>query len=267
MDMATTVGVVSLATNRYVEYWMKLARTSDECLFPAHEVVMHVFTDRADVVREFSSDLKRIKVNAVSIDPLAWPAAPLQKFQVISDHREYLQHDLVMHLDADMLVVAPAGDELEPSAWQGGMALVRHPGYRRPPKPKLRSLYARNPQIAVRDAYRKILVGGIGTWESERASLAYVPRSLRSNYVCGATWMGLRESFLETAKLLAERTTVDTDHDRIAVWHDESHLNWFAAHRPCTILDADYCFAEGLPNLQDIRPKIVAVEKRDDRTR
>lgn len=262
-----SVGVVSLATNRYVHHWRRMAQTADVNLFPGRDVVLHVFTDQVDTVREFARDLGRVRVDAISIGDLTWPDAPLQKFRVIAEAAARLDEPLLMHLDADMLIVAPVGDELHPDEWTDGVALVRHPGYRRPSGAQRLRLYARHPGVAARDIYRTARVGAIGTWEESRASQAFVPRDLRKTYVCGATWLGQSDRFLALCRVLAARTDVDADHGQIATWHDESHLNWFAATHPVTILDSDYCYVEGLPSLADIEPRIVAVEKNDDRTR
>jgi histo-blood group ABO system transferase len=147
------------------------------------------------------------------------------------------------------------------------MALVRHPGYRRPAGRARLRLYASHPGIAARDAYSEARFGGIGRWETDRASTAFVARRDRSTYVCGATWFGLRASFLAVADELASRTRRDLEEGRIAVWHDESHLNWYASCHEVEILDSSYCYAEGLPGLADLSPRIIAVDKADDRTR
>ena len=265
--MTKTVGVVSLATNRYLKYWMAMALSAEEFLFPQSQVTLHVFTDQIDEVRSFESQLSRIRINALPIGSLVWPAAPLQKFQVIVNHFDELDQDILMHLDADMLMTSKVEGDLHPDEWQGGMALVKHPGYRRPSGKAITNLYAKHPSFLAKDAYRKLSEGAIGTWESDRTSTAYVPRHLRKVYVCGATWMGTHDSFRSTCELLAENTKQDERAGHIARWHDESHMNWFAATHDCSILDSEYCYVEGAQNLADLSPKIIAVEKFDDRTR
>ena len=104
MTAAPTVGVVTVATNRYVEYWKQLAESVDQYLFPGHEVTMHVFTDRVDQVFAFAPTLKRIRVKAVAIDALTWPEATLLRYEVFDSHREQLVQDVLVHLDADMLI-------------------------------------------------------------------------------------------------------------------------------------------------------------------
>ena len=267
MDMATTVGVVSLATNRYVEYWKQLAESVDQHFFPGHEVTMHVFTDRVDEVIAFAPTLERIRVNAVAIDALTWPEATLLRYEVFDSHREQLVQDVLVHLDADMLIAADVGTEFSAGAWPNGICLVRHPGYRRPAGRARGSLYARHPGIAIRDLSSEVRYGGIGRWETDSTSLAFVPRDARKTYVCGGTWFGRRDPFLAMVHELAGNTREDLDRGKIAVWHDESHLNAFRSRTDTALLDSDYCFAQGLPGLADLTPRIIAVDKSDDRTR
>lgn len=266
-DKTLTIGVVSVATNRYVDYWGRMARSADLHLFTGHDVVLHVFTDNIPGVLDVTPDLKRVAVNPIRIEGLTWPEATLLRYEVFSAYRAHLDQDVLVHLDADMLISADFGAELSPIMWPGGIALVRHPGYRRPAGSRRARLYASHPGVAMRDAYSMLRFGGIGRWETDPASTAFVPRGMRSTYVCGGTWFGLREPFLSMTDELASRTRRDLDRGHIAVWHDESHLNWFASTTATELLDSSYCFAEGLPGIAELSPRIVAVDKDDDRTR
>lgn len=265
--MIGSLGVVSVATNRYVHYWMEMAASADDLLFPEAQLTMHVFTDQPELVEEFAPSLSRIRVHPIRVAPLTWPAATMQRFQLISDHAGSLTEEVLLHLDADMLVVNRTPSSLDPETWQGGMALVRHPGYRRPHGLQRAKFSLRHPNRFARDLARIAKEGALGTWERNPASSAYVPRSKRHTYVCGATWMGKREDFISACSLLASNTAQDSKIGRIALWHDESHMNWFAATQQRSILDSEYCFVEGAMNLTDLTPIIVAVDKRDERTR
>lgn len=262
-----SVGVVTVATNRYLEYWREMALSADQHLFAELDVVMHVFTDRADEAKEMSGDFRRITVNPIPIDALGWPGATLLRYSLFDQHQDALQQDLLMHLDADMQVVAEVGPELRPQDWPNGIALVRHPGYRRPRWSQRLPLYAKHPRMAARDVTLKLHSGGVGSWESREVSRAYVPRERRKTYVCGGTWMGLREPFQAMVHELAERTNADTDEGTMAIWHDESHLNWYASHHDTALLSSEYCYALGFANLADLQPRIVAVDKGSERTR
>ena len=265
--MIGSVGVVTVATNRYLDYWHEMAITADQHLFPGLDVVMHVFTDRADEARAMASDFTRIRINPIPIPALGWPDATLLRYSLFDRHADQLEQDLLMHLDADMQVVAEVGPELTPGNWPGGIALVRHPGYWRPRWTQRLALYARAPRLAARDARLRVAVGAVGSWESRPASRAYVPRNQRGTYACGGTWMGLHDAFTSMVHELAERTDADSAEGTMAIWHDESHLNWFASTHPRALLGSEYCYALGFPNLASVTPRIVAVDKGSDRTR
>ena len=79
--------------------------------------------------------------------------------------------------------------------------------------------------------------------------------------------MGLREPLGVMIDELANRTRRDLQRGVVAIWHDESHLNWFASYHAHELLDSEKCYAEGLPNLKDLIPEIIAVEKGGNRTR
>lgn len=266
-EVTPSIGVFSIATNRYIKFWQEMATSADQNLFVGHDVTLTVFTDRISEVKEIEKRLERVRVNAIEVEPLEWPQAPLSKFRLVSRFSGELDQDILMHLDADMLVGGGAGDDLDPSTWKGGIALVRHPGFRRPLTRERTTLYLFSPSMALRDAYRVTFEGGLGTWERNVQSQAFVPRHRRRTYVCGATWLAQRRQMLELCTELGERVDRDLREGIVARFHDESHLNWLAANRSCTILDSDYCFVENAHNLMDLRPRIAAVEKYDDRTR
>lgn len=262
-----SIGVFSIATNRYIKYWQDMAASADKNLFVGQDVVLTVFSDQISELTDFEKRLERVRVNAIKVKALEWPQAPLSKFRMVSGFRGEFDQDILMHLDADMLVAKGAGDDLRPSAWEGGIALVRHPGFRRPLARRRAEFYLSAPGTAVRDAYRTAVEGGLGTWETNVRSRAFVPRHRRITYVCGATWLAQGGQMLELCAELSERVDRDLGKGIIARFHDESHLNWLASSRSCTILDSDYCFVENAQNLMDLRPRIVAVEKYGNRTR
>lgn len=244
-----------------------MAMSADEHLFTDRTVVLHVFTDREDEVRGMAGDFNRVTVNPISIEALKWPEATLLRYSLIDEHRSDMDQDLLIHLDADMRIVADIGDDLHPNDWPGGLALVRHPGFWRPNWPHRLSLYARNPRLATQDAILRAQSGSRGAWEQRPESRAYVPRNERRVYVCGGTWMGLRDPFLSMVHELSERTKADLIEGTIAVWHDESHMNWYSSQHPTALLSSEYCFAQGFANLAGLDPKILAVDKGDERTR
>jgi hypothetical protein len=68
-------------------------------------------------------------------------------------------------------------------------------------------------------------------------------------------------------KDLAEHVEEDRQRGITARWHDESHLNWYAAMNEVTLLGSEFCVPEGFRLVGPEKPVLVAVDKGVDRTR
>ena len=86
-------------------------------------------------------------------------------------------------------------------------------------------------------------------------------RKDRRIYVCGGTWFGERDSFLKLVSELSQNVAADLEQNRIAVWHDESHLNWWASKNPHLTLTPEFCHVESYPQLEGLIATITAVDK------
>jgi len=261
------VAVLTVATNLYINYWRSMAESADRLLSPGTSLTFYVFTDQPDKAKLAAESFTRSHVVPILIPPLGWPEATLLRYELFDQSWGLIQEDLVIHLDADMFVSSKTMFRPAPTEWPNGLAFVRHPGYRRPSLSKCLSLYLHSPKMLQGDIKLWLRLGALGNWETSRDSRAYVPRRLRQTYVCGGTWMGLREPLGRMIKVLADRTREDLDRGIIATWHDESHLNWFASGHAHQLMDSQKCYAPGYENLSDIWPEIIAVDKGDDRTR
>jgi hypothetical protein len=166
-----------------------------------------------------------------------------------------------MHLDADMLVRAPVDFKQLSTSLRNGICLVRHPGYYRPSGLTKMLFYFQNPSAALGDLATLFRMGSLGAWETNRQSLAFVPREDRKQYFCGATWWGLRADILKLSETLSDRVSRDEALGVMAVWHDESHLNWWASNNDHGQADSRYCFSVGYPQLQGIPNIIQAIHK------
>lgn len=261
------VAVLTVATNRYLDYWKKMAASADRFLAPGSPLTFYVFTDHPKEAQQIESQLQRSRVITKSIPNLGWPDATLFRYEIFRASWYLVNEEIVMHLDADMKLVSPTPLYPGPERWPNGIAFVRHPGYRRPHLGARLHLYSRSPRMVKGDVEMWLRHGALGAWEESQESLAYVPRNRRRVYVCGGTWMGTRESLGNMVHLLTERTREDFARGVVAQWHDESHLNWFASTHRHYLFDSQKCFAVGYLNLADIEAQIVAVDKGTNRTR
>jgi hypothetical protein len=261
LDESTQVSVVSIATGIYLEYWKELAVSIDSFLFQKSDLTLVLLTDQPKEASKFVDSLSRVNVSIGEIPPLGWPEATLLRYALIEEHWGLLSGDLIVYLDADMRVARDTGTELAPKDWIGGIGLVPHPGFSRGSKPWL--LRLKHPRLLGSDL--KLVLNrehGLGQWERYPGSKAFVAPKLRRQYVCGGVWMGERFAIKNMISTLAQNTQSDLRVEHVARWHDESHLNWWAAHFEYESLSFEYCFDESKRNFLGLNPRIIAVDKK-----
>jgi hypothetical protein len=257
-----TLGVVSIATRDYLQFWKAQAASVDRHTQKANAVSLYLFTDKVQEAEEFSQTLRNVSVKVFQIPSLGWPDATLLRYRIISQAKEALEgEDLLMYLDSDMLVVDLLDlEELRASSARG-MALVKHPCFFR--HKGLTGLvdYLKHPKVLLGDLLMLVTRGGLGSWETRPSSAAFVQRSNRESYFCGGIWWGTSEIFLKFADDLRKSVDIDLSRDLTAVFHDESHLNMWAVNNPHSAESPEYCFVDSFTWLQTLNPKIKAVEK------
>lgn len=255
------IGILTIATGRYLKYWCEMIASAEENLNSSgHEICFHVFTERHKEVEELTRDFHSFEIKSHEIPGYGWPEATLFRYKIIERFKSQFQEDVLMHLDADMLVRADFLKTIEFNELIGGIGLVAHPGFWRPKRARGR-MYLQNPKMLISDIRRSITYGSLGSWEMRKQSSAYVRRSNRQRYVCGAFWLGMRSDFLSLVANCAERVEYDVAKEQMAVWHDESHLNRWAAENAFTLLTPAYCYDPTYPQLSSLRELIRAVDK------
>jgi hypothetical protein len=243
-------------------YWSAMVNSYLETNDSSVKTQWIVFTDKGEnidpeLISRLGSSLLIAKT-----DHQEWPFPTLLRYQFLLTVANQVQGRIVMHLDADMLFV----DELklsniEKSLGAKGVAVISHPGYYRPSGLKKLKFYMKNYKYLARDFKTKALFGGLGTWERNKLSRAFVPRSLRKNYVCGGAWFGKNTEILKLCKILSSRINEDLGQNIVAVFHDESHLNWYQTTNHLLLLNPELCYDPKYPQLKNLMPKILAVDK------
>ena len=231
-----TLGLMVIATGTYLEFAQDLAEDADGLLGEGR-VALNLFTDRPDEAEARLGRLTRLALNVIPIPSLRWPEATLLRYEIFHRHQDRIIGDALVYLDADLRLKRPLDDALA-RLEQDPVLAVRHPGY-----------------------YNRGRRGPRGTWETRRRSAAFIPRLKRRMYVCGGVWMGQREGVLALSAELSGRVARDSKRGVTAVWHDESHWNWYVAEYDIPALSPAYCFVPSYPWLSGIKPVIVAVEK------
>ena len=256
-----SIGVMSVATNLYLDYWKTMVLSADQVTKIADKVKFYVFTDQPSEVELFSKKLVNVKVKAFEIPSYGWPEATLLRYEIFNARFDLLDSEFLMHLDADMLINANPWERVKKQLDKETVCLVAHPGFWRPNGLELFWLYALNPVLFYRDIRMMISRGAIGAWESDQRSKAYVARKLRKTYFCGGTWFGTRNSIGELLSNLADKVESDSKREIVAKWHDESHINSWAVKNSHGSENPELCFDLTYPQIKKMTPLIIAVRK------
>ena len=257
------VGIVSIATNSYTRYWLAMVASAYEKIETDVSVEFILFTDQVGIESEVSKFRSRFKFRFIDIPSYGWPEATIKRYEIIDKHRSLLGNKVLMYLDSDMLVRENFIPELRSKLGLSDMILILHPGFYRPKGLQLLAFYAATPITLMRDIQLKIRMGGLGSWETRKESVAFVSRKKRSAYVCGGTWFGLNETFLRYVAILRNQVDLDASNNIMAVWHDESHLNKLASDYKVAVSDSRFCFDPRFTNLRRIPNLIEAVNKHE----
>lgn len=202
---ASNIGLVIMATGKYVTFAMKLVESAKTHFCKNHQITFFIFTD-ANL-----QDAGSIKV--FHQEKLGWPYDTMMRPSIYLKQQEILsKQDYLFAIDADMLFVDSVGDEI-----LGERVATLHPGY----------------------------VGMLGPYEINSQSAACVSANEGENYYCGGFVGGSAKEFLAMCAAIAAMIEKDREKKIIAVWHDESYLNrYFINHKPTTILSASYCYPD-----------------------
>ena len=258
-----SVAIVSVATGPYLSFWKDMVESVRLNWEQESIPSFVVFTDRPQEARAYLAGHSSWRV--CQVPESAWPDSTMLRYAYYHRHQRDISRlgEVVLHVDADMLVRRPVPKKVWQLVRDSGVGFVRHPGYFRPRQFLKRcAWYLGRPQFAMEDALGQLRVGGIGDWETSENSSAFTPRKSRRAYVCGGVWFARADQF---AGLVTDVwSSIESDRSRgvIANWHDESHLNRIAAERKGTaVLGPEFCFASGYTNLKGIQSVIEAVDK------
>ena len=246
-----------------MSYWIDLCRSAgpDKLKDPLIQWVI-----ASDAIEKIPQDLLVAfgnQLTTIHIPDYGWPQATLLRYQIIHENATLILGKTIMYLDADMLfkkiqLVETINNKMKS---ENKIHLVQHPGFFRPDRNEKAFFYIRNIKFIIKDLRDFFRMGGLGSWERDQESLAFVPRRARKNYVCGGCWFGSRKEILEMCEMLGNRIRRDLNRDKIAEFHDESHLNWFAAYFPFKLESPEFCFDPSYSQLRKIQPLIEAVNK------
>ena len=261
------LSLVTVATGKYLEYWMNLAGSVSKHTRIDSNLNYHVFTDRTKDAVDFANTIN-ISIVVHKIESQDWLSGTLLRYRHYRKYFELITGDVILHLDADMLVVNNFQDDLFNIVVNNSdkINLVYHPGYWRPNKFYLPYLFNHKTFKSETVILLKHILGkSLSSWETRSESTAYTPKNLQNAYFCGAVWFGKREMVNKFISEVDELIIADQKNGITAVWHDESYLNNWAAHNMHGSVIPKYCYLLGKAHLSNVEPLIIAIDKEDNK--
>lgn len=205
---AANVGLLIMATGKYISFVDPLIKSAEECFCPNHKVTFYVFTDG----KLKSAD----NVVCLYQARLGWPFDTMMRYHAyLAYQNEWAKEDYIFACDADMRFVGLVGEEI-----LGDRVATIHPGYYK----------------SERSSY---------TFETNSQSKAYIAPDEGNYYFAGGFYGASSKEFLKLLETNVKNINNDLERGLIAVWHDESHWNRYCIdHPPTVILDPSYCYPE-----------------------
>lgn len=217
------IGLLIIATNKYIEFLQPLITSADKWFLNGQEVTYFIFTNQNI---EIETNRNVIKTN---VEHKPWPWMTLGRYKIFTDNSEMLNKmDYLYYCDADMLFMGEVGEEIF-----SDLVATQHHGY----------------------------LGRRGTPETNPKSLACVYPNEDMQYFAGGFNGGSSKEYLKMSDKLSKNIDIDYQNDIIAIWHDESHMNrYYIDNKPTLILNPSYCYHDAITN-SPFKRKIVALTK------
>lgn len=235
--------ILLVATNNYVDYAHGLISSIHKNLFTESQGQVLIFTDQPDLF--INSGSSRVELQTIEIPSYGWPEATLLRYQFFENYWSSVKGQIVMYIDVDTFIASEVQIyDAFPSLTESSIAMVRHPGFMR--VSLWEALVARGPN---------------GTWETNPQSTAFVNLFKRRTYVAGGVWLGNKDAIYKMIVNLRQNVEDDLSKDFIAKWHDESHLNYWAANNKVRYLSPAWAYAPGYKNMKSLEPIIELVHK------
>jgi len=253
------IGIVSIATNKYLEFYFDFITSFQNNSTKFSEVTFYLFTNRTNDAKKFATNNAFSNIVIIEIPDLGWPDATLLRYKIFAENKDVFTTDILGYVDADMLILRDPLSQFELA--NEFMTFVRHPGYYFEFSPKFFKYLMLNPKKVLAFAFSLFSKGGIGSWDTQKFSTAYVQRRKRRHYFCGGVWFSRKPAFVDFCTLLAERTELGLKMNFIPIWHDESYLNWFAVEQMHNELSPLFCSDGIIDRFFSEKPFLLAVNK------
>ena len=231
------IGILYICTGKYNIFWKNFYLSCEKYFIPNAEKHYFIFTD-ADSV-EFESDNQNI--HKIYQKNLGWPDNTLKRYEVFLKAKNlYVDIDYLFFMNANLLFKKEVkAEEFLPQNTEKVVGCL-HPGYFNKQSSEF-------------------------TYEKRPESKAFITKEIvnrkESRYYAGGINGGVTSNFIEIMELLENNIKQDEENNITAIWHDESHWNWYLNNHLNIVktLSPSYLYPEGkdLPFV----PKIIIRDK------
>lgn len=206
------IGILYIATGRYICFWDEFYNSAQKYLFKDHEKTYFLITDAAD-----PPYVDNKTVMKYYYPKLPWPQASMFKFGAFYGLREDLsQMNYLYHFNSNMIFVDDIGDEILPNGANDGLAACVWP-YAWHNNNVDELPYDRNP----------LCWANIDPGEGKR-------------YFMGGVHGGRTREYLQMCAILDEKMKEDFEKGIIAVNNDESYVNKYLLDKNPLIMTPNY---------------------------
>ncbi len=210
------IGILYIATGRYICFWNEFYKSAKEHLFTNHNVRFFIYTDAPEIDYENNEDVTKLFAQSSK-----WPISVCDKYAILlSGKKFYDEMDYLFHFNANMKFVAPIGDEILPNKDHGYICVGEWLNHKLKSTPD-KFPYERNPN-----------------------SLACIPQGRGEHYFMGGVHGGRKREYLNMCQELENSIRRDFKNGIIAIWHDESHINKYMLDKNPLIIPPEYAIPE-----------------------
>ncbi len=187
--------IITIALGKYVDFLPRFILTAEKNLLPDIEKEFLIITDQ-DLAE---SEIYKSKIYISKQSKLCWPLDTIMRFHYFCKESDLIcEFDYIYYFDSDMAFNAKITSEEILPAGEEKLVGVQHPGF-----------YNNNN----------------ATFDRDPMSTAYVAESYVGPYYQGCVIGGKKLDFHYMIHHLMRETEKNFSQNKIALWHDESHLN------------------------------------------
>lgn len=227
------------------------------------KLTINIATDNPRNLLKKIEKFDSVSFKVLEIPNYGWPEATLFRYKIMKQFNNFFDYDFCMYIDCDMRIHQNflmnqnilKSDKLN---------VVLHPSYNM----DWSILGICNALMS--KSYWKMIIRNLlsksfkpGAWETNEKSLAFLDYKSRKKYVHGAIWLGNAEIFESLCSTLIVNIDKDLENKIIAVWHDESHLNWYASTCEVNYLGMEFSWVSNYRHLKHISPIVSSLSVED----